>query len=575
MTPSIPAAEKYSPLYFLASLGAGGLSVTFFMYLMFWVPHPDQSVPVFEDITAAFASGGPLLQAAIVVAVLGIAVMAFLNLKLLVWNLRRFAEYSKTEAWTKLKNSNGETQVLAMPLALAMSVNAMFILGLVFVPGLWSVVEYLFPAALVAFAAIGWLAFRFIGDFLGRVLSDGGVFDVTANNSFAQLLPAFALAMVAVGMAAPAAMSTNPLTVGIALVMSIAVGSVAALYALVAAIVAFNSMLHHGTARESAPTLMVVVPILTILRHQEPNSRQEPPGFCTTHFSEKAPGPGAHDVQGKPAADPRRFPGRISKLVVPPALGCLPGVLKAPRNTAPGTPYLRRATPPVPARLPYFCPGSGTGVGPLSGGCANFWINQEAWSPDSGPDSPMFGVAYLGPWTRAVANRPSQVADAWASGPLSRLQPPGPFFRPPPAGPGAAAGSRASDPATDKRTFRQRAAFGGPPPWSRRAASDRGRFPPAPQTSPVVVAVVPPTAPRSGQGHAPRGPQGLCREHGASPTDICNARRDPGRPSAPERFFGKTGPGCRNHHRNGPAAAFGDASTKLPHQPPGSGGNCR
>ena len=36
------AARAYSPLYFLASLGAGGLAVTFFMYLMFWVPHPGQ-----------------------------------------------------------------------------------------------------------------------------------------------------------------------------------------------------------------------------------------------------------------------------------------------------------------------------------------------------------------------------------------------------------------------------------------------------------------------------------------------------------------------------------------------------
>jgi hypothetical protein len=161
--------------------------------------------------------------------------------------------------------SNGETQFLAMPLALAMTVNAGFILGLVFVPGLWSVVEYLFPMAMVAFALIAYLAFRRIGAFLGRVLSEGGVFDVTANNSFAQLLPAFALSMTAVGMSAPAAMSTVPTTVGISLVLSIMLGAIAALYALVAAIVAVNSMLHHGTAKESAPTLMVVVPILTIL----------------------------------------------------------------------------------------------------------------------------------------------------------------------------------------------------------------------------------------------------------------------------------------------------------------------
>jgi hypothetical protein len=258
-------ADTYSPLYFLASLGAGGLAVTFFMYLMFWVPHPDQPVPIFEDILAAFQSGSLPLQAAILVAVTGIAGFAILNIRLLIWNLRQLSTFSKTEKFEKLVNSNAETTLLAMPLVLAMTVNAMFILGLVFVPGLWTVVEYMFPLALIAFALIGWIAFRRIGAFLGRVLSEGGVFDVTANNSFAQLLPAFALSMVAVGMAAPAAMSTVPLTVGISLVMSITVGTIAALYAVVAAIVAFNSMLHHGTAKESAPTLMVVVPILTVL----------------------------------------------------------------------------------------------------------------------------------------------------------------------------------------------------------------------------------------------------------------------------------------------------------------------
>jgi hypothetical protein len=224
-------ADTWSPLYFLASVGAGGLAVTFFMYLMFWVSHPGQPVPIFEDILAAFVGGGAPLKAAIVVAVLGIAAFAATNIWLLVWNLGRMRQFHTTDAYKRLVNSNGETQFLAMPLALAMTVNAGFILGLVFMPGLWGVVEYLFPMAMVAFALIAFLAFKRIGDFLGRVLSEGGIFDVTANNSFAQLLPAFALAMTAVGMAAPAAMSTVPLTVGISMVASIMLGTVAGLYA--------------------------------------------------------------------------------------------------------------------------------------------------------------------------------------------------------------------------------------------------------------------------------------------------------------------------------------------------------
>jgi hypothetical protein len=188
-----------------------------------------------------------------------------LNLRSLVWNITRYRRFRQTEAFRQLVSTNAETQLLAMPLAMAMSVNAAFIAGMVFVPGLWSIIEYLFPFALVAFAAIGWLAFRFLGDFLGRVLTKGGVFDVTAHNSFAQLLPAFALSMVAVGFAAPAAMSVTPLTIGISVIGSTFFGVASVLYAVVAAITGFNSMLHYGTAKESGPTLLVVVPIMTVL----------------------------------------------------------------------------------------------------------------------------------------------------------------------------------------------------------------------------------------------------------------------------------------------------------------------
>ena len=258
-------ADSWSPLYFLASLGAGGLAVTFFMYLMFWVPHPGRTAPVFEDIAGAFAAGSLATQAMIGIAAAGIALLGALNLRSLAWNLRAYRAFRRTEGFARLRASNAEASLLALPLALAMSVNVGFILGLVFVPGLWGVVEYLFPAAILAFTMIGALALSQIGRFLGRILSAGGAFDLAQHNSFAQLLPGFALAMVAVGLAAPAAMSGHAPTVGAGLVLSTAFGTAAILYVAVAAITAFGSILQHGTAKEAAPTLMVVIPIMTVL----------------------------------------------------------------------------------------------------------------------------------------------------------------------------------------------------------------------------------------------------------------------------------------------------------------------
>ncbi|MBF9034364.1 hypothetical protein HKCCE2091_08945 [Rhodobacterales bacterium HKCCE2091] len=257
-------ADTWSPLYFLASVGAGGLAVTFFMYLMFWVPHPGRPVPIFEDMAAALSTASPLFAAAIWIAAAGIAVFGAMNLWLLGWNLRRLKGFHASETGRSLRSTNAETQLMALPLALAMSVNAAFILGLVFVPGLWGVVEYLFPLAIVAFAVIGGIALRQLGAFLGRVIGGGG-FDHVQNTSFAQLLPAFALAMVGVGLAAPGAMSVTALTAGVSVVLSTFFLVAAVLIAVVGVVIAVKSMLEHGAAVEQVPTLMIVIPLVTVL----------------------------------------------------------------------------------------------------------------------------------------------------------------------------------------------------------------------------------------------------------------------------------------------------------------------
>ena len=105
------ADSRYSPLYFLASLGAGGLAVTFFMWLMFWVPHPGQPVPIFEDNLALLTQGTVLQQAMVLGAMAGIAVFAFLNIKLLIWNLRQFAAFRRSDAYEGFAASNAGSQV--------------------------------------------------------------------------------------------------------------------------------------------------------------------------------------------------------------------------------------------------------------------------------------------------------------------------------------------------------------------------------------------------------------------------------------------------------------------------------
>ncbi|THD85309.1 hypothetical protein E7811_06305 [Aliigemmobacter aestuarii] len=257
-------ANTWNPTYFLAALGAGGLVVTFFLWLYMWIPHPGQQVPVFEDIAAAFAAGGLVTKAMIALAALSIAGLAVLHYQKLIWNIAQYQAFKRTEAYQKLLAGNQQSALLGLPLALAMAINVGFILGMVFVPGLWSVVEYLFPAAILAFVAVGVLAFRMIGAMIGRYSTKGG-FNWEANGSFAQVQPAFALAMVGVGLSAPAALSTVPLTSGIALMLSTVFLVTAVIYALIGVTMGIAAMLQHGAAVEGIPTLMNIVPLTTVL----------------------------------------------------------------------------------------------------------------------------------------------------------------------------------------------------------------------------------------------------------------------------------------------------------------------
>lgn len=255
--------SPYSPLYFLAALGNGGLAVSFFIYLMFMLPHPDTPIPTWEDWTAAVLTGGPLTVALVAVALCGVAWFSVRHVRSLAWNIGRYRAFKATPAYAELRRGNAEVQLMAIPLTYTMTINVGFVLGALFVPGLWSVVEWLFPAALAAFAAVAIYGLRLFLDYIGRLITEGR-FDWAANNSLSQLLAIFALVMIAVGFAAPAAMSHIEATAAIGLFGAIFFLSAGALFAVVKLVLGFREMFEKGVSAEGAPSLWIVIPILTV-----------------------------------------------------------------------------------------------------------------------------------------------------------------------------------------------------------------------------------------------------------------------------------------------------------------------
>lgn len=255
--------EKYSPMYFLAALGSGGLSVSFFMYLMFLIPHPKTPMATFDQVYPALLKGD-WLSFVTAFALVFIIAFAVFHFKLLIWNIKQYKAFKETEAFNTLKNSNAEVTLMAMPLTFAMTINVCFVLGAVFVPGLWNIVEFLFPGALLGFAVAGYYAITIFMDYFARIIMSGS-FDFTKNNNLSQMVSIFAFSMVAVGFAAPGAMSHNLAINAIGIFGAIFFAAISIMLIVIKLILGFKNMFEHGVGSEASPSLWIMIPILTLL----------------------------------------------------------------------------------------------------------------------------------------------------------------------------------------------------------------------------------------------------------------------------------------------------------------------
>lgn len=255
--------EKFSPTCFLSALGAGGLSVSFFMYLMFLVPHPNTPMATYEYVIEALFKGD-WLSFIVAFALVFILAFAFLHFKLLIWNTRQYFMYKKTKTFEDLLNSNAQVTLMTLPLTYTMTINVGFVLGAVFVPNLWSVVEYLFPFALLGFMINGYFALKILFSYFTRLIINGD-FDFTKNNNLSQMISIFALSMVAVGFAAPGAMSHNIVINAIGIFFAIFFASISVVLIVLKIILGFKNMFEHGVGLETAPSIWIIIPILTLL----------------------------------------------------------------------------------------------------------------------------------------------------------------------------------------------------------------------------------------------------------------------------------------------------------------------
>jgi hypothetical protein len=255
--------EKYVPMYHLGALGSGGLAISFFLYLNFLLPH-ESGIISFDQLWPVL-TGEPSMKAFwIGLCLFVVFTLSLLHIALMIWNTREFSLFKKTDAYRSLRNSSAEISLMVVPLTMSMTVNVLFVNSSLLIPGLWDVIEYMFPLAMLAFVSIGVYAIRILGDYFVRMLLHKG-YSFEQNNSLAPMVSIFALSMIAVGLAAPAAMSHVRETIAIAIALSSFFATSAALLMIVMLVIGFHTMLTHGIRTEAAPSLWLMIPITTLL----------------------------------------------------------------------------------------------------------------------------------------------------------------------------------------------------------------------------------------------------------------------------------------------------------------------
>ncbi len=182
----------------------------------------------------------------------------------MIWNAREFSLFTKADAYHKLRNSSAKISLMVVPLTMSMTVNVLFVNSSLLIPGLWEVIEYMFPLTMLAFVSIDVYSLLILGDYFVRMLLHKG-YSFEQNNSLAPMASIFALSMIAAGLAAPAAMSHVREVIAIAIALFSFFATSAALLIVAMLVIGFHTMLTHGNRPEAAPSLWLMIPITTLL----------------------------------------------------------------------------------------------------------------------------------------------------------------------------------------------------------------------------------------------------------------------------------------------------------------------
>lgn len=253
--------HAFNPLIFLASLGAGGIAVSPFVYFQYTKPHGKGLITLNELLSGNYSSfESSLFFLLMAIMVIFTALHFFLTFKY----LGQLFPWLKTRSYKELigdplKNS----AILAPFISIAMSMNIVIAVIRFFVLAISANFQMLMLPALVFWLIIWGLLMR--AEITLLKISFAKEFDIN-KISFGWLLHPFALSMVSVTGMGIAAMAKNHNIANAAVIPSVISLSMGFFLFIVKLISVFTSHFNQKGVpeRQFLPSFLIVVPITTL-----------------------------------------------------------------------------------------------------------------------------------------------------------------------------------------------------------------------------------------------------------------------------------------------------------------------
>jgi hypothetical protein len=253
--------KKFSPLVFLASLGAGGIAVTPFAFLQYAHPHAEGLVQISDIAHGALSWADGIFFYGLEVIMI---VFTLLHFGLSVVFFRQLAKWMRSGGFRAfIRNPLVNAGLLAPFISVLMTMNVFIGPIRFFIPSFAENLQaFMFPALVVWLVL--WAALMFTEIELLKISFIEG-FD-TEKISFGWLLHPFALGMQTVVGMGIAAMSSDAGIADTAAFFSLVSGTMGAFLFFVKLVVIFKS---HFSARELPdrqflPSFLIVIPNITL-----------------------------------------------------------------------------------------------------------------------------------------------------------------------------------------------------------------------------------------------------------------------------------------------------------------------